>query len=159
VPLHAIHGDCHFGNLLHGDAGWFFLDFDDFVIGPAVQDVWMLLPGRDTIADRQRALLIEAYAQFRPFDPRWLRLVEPLRALRFLRYAAWIARRWQDPAFPSAFPHFGTEEYWENETRDLEEQVERIARGRGDAPLPDAVRDPGAAAPAELTNKDFFWDL
>jgi Ser/Thr protein kinase RdoA (MazF antagonist) len=159
VPVHAIHGDCHFGNLLHGDAGWFFLDFDDFVIGPAVQDVWMLLPGRDTIADRQRALLIDAYAQFRPFDPRWLRLVEPLRALRFLRYAAWVARRWHDPAFPSAFPHFGTEEYWENETRDLEEQVERIARGRGDAALPSDVRDPGTAAPAELTNKDFFWDL
>lgn len=159
VPVHAIHGDCHFGNLLNGPEGFFFLDFDDFVVGPAVQDVWMLLPGRDAFAARQRDVLISAYAQFRAFDPRWLRLVEPLRALRFVRYAAWIARRWSDPAFPSAFPHFGTHEYWENETRDLEEQVERIARGRGDDALPDGVREPAASDTTELTNKDFFWDL
>jgi len=159
VPLHAIHGDCHFGNLLEGPEGFFFLDFDDFVVGPAVQDVWMLLPGRDAYAARQRDALIAAYAQFRAFDPRWLRLVEPLRALRFVRYAAWIARRWSDPAFPSAFPHFGTHEYWENETRDLEEQVERIARGRGEEALPTGVREPAAQGDAELTNKDFFWDL
>lgn len=158
VPLHAIHGDCHFGNLLHGPEGWFFLDFDDFLVGPAAQDVWMLLPGRDSYAERQRAILIDAYAQFRPFDPRWLRLVEPLRGLRFVRYAAWIARRWSDPAFPSAFPHFGTEEYWENETRDLEEQIERLGRA-AEAPLPEGVRAPAPADDRELTNKDFFWDL
>lgn len=163
VPMHAIHGDCHFGNLLHGPTaeggeGFFFLDFDDCVIGPAVQDVWMLLPGRDVEAARQRDRFVTAYRTMRPFDEAQMRLVEPLRALRFVRYAGWIARRWSDPAFPSAFPHFGTEEYWEIETRDLEEQVERIARG-GDAPLPADVREPTQTDDVELSNKDFFWDL
>ncbi len=79
----------------------------------------MLIPGSDAEGARQRAVLIEAYRQFRDFEDRWLTLVEPLRAFRFVWYAAWIARRWDDPAFPSAFPHFGTLEYWEKETRDL----------------------------------------
>jgi Ser/Thr protein kinase RdoA (MazF antagonist) len=156
VPCHRIHGDCHVGNLLRGDEGWFFLDFDDFVAGPAVQDVWMLLPARDAEGERQRALLVEAYRQFRDFDARWLRLVEPLRAFRYVRYAAWIARRWQDPAFPDAFPHFGSAEYWENETRDLEEQVERLLRG-GDQVPAELRRD--APDEAELSNEDIFWDL
>jgi len=149
VALHPIHGDCHMGNLLRGDAGWFFLDFDDMRIGPAVHDVWMLLPGRDAEAARQRELLIEAYRSLRPFEARSLRLIEPLRAFRFVWYAAWIARRWQDPAFPDAFPHFGSDEYWENETRDLERQLERIA----------APEDPAGPAAPELANRDFFWDL
>jgi Ser/Thr protein kinase RdoA (MazF antagonist) len=133
VPFHRIHGDCHAGNLLRGDQGFFFLDFDDFVVGPAVQDVWMLLPGRDAEGEQQRQALIDAYTQLRDFDPRWLRLVEPLRACRFVMYAAWIARRWKDPAFPDAFPHFGTRSYWETETRDLELQVERLLAGRSGA--------------------------
>jgi len=157
VPLHRIHGDCHAGNLLSGSEGWFFLDFDDFVVGPAVHDVWMLLPGRDAEGLRQRALLIDAYRQFRDFDPGWLRLVEPLRAFRFVIYAAWIARRWQDPAFPDAFPHFGSADYWQNETRDLEEQLERLLREGGDA-VPEGVRRPIEAEP-ELSNEDIFWDL
>lgn len=164
VPQHRIHGDCHFGNLLHGPAqgaagdAWFFLDFDDFLMGPAVQDVWMLIPGRDAEGARQRALLTAAYRQLRDFDVRWLRLVEPLRGLRFVRYAAWIARRWEDPAFPSAFPHFGTEAYWEAETRDLEELLATIARG--EPPLPaGAQRATAADGARELTNEDFFWDL
>jgi len=157
VPLHRIHGDCHVGNLLRGDAGWFFLDFDDFAVGPAVHDVWMLLPGRDAEGVRQRERLVEAYRQFRPFEARWLRLVEPLRAFRFVWYAAWIARRWEDPAFPDAFPHFGSPRYWEDETRDLEEQVERLLRGGGD----DGSGTPGTGGPdePELTNEDLFWDL
>ena len=158
VPVHRIHGDCHRGNLLHGDEGWFFLDFDDFVTGPAVHDVWMLVPGRDAEGERQREVLIEGYRQFRDFDAGWLRLVEPLRAFRFVFYAAWIAKRWGDKAFPSAFPHFGSAEYWENETRDLEEHVERLLRGGSDVPetlRKAAVADEGP----ELTNKDFFWDL
>jgi Ser/Thr protein kinase RdoA (MazF antagonist) len=158
VPLHRIHGDCHVGNLLRGDEGWFFLDFDDFTTGPAVHDVWMLLPGRDAEGARQRSLLIDAYGQFRDFDARWLRLVEPLRAFRFVFYAAWIARRWKDPAFPAAFPHFGSAAYWESETRDLEEHVERVLR-EGDA-VPSALRAGEAGPPeVELSNKDFFWDL
>jgi Ser/Thr protein kinase RdoA (MazF antagonist) len=156
VPLHRIHGDCHVGNLLQGDAGWFFLDFDDFVVGPAVHDVWMLLPGRDAEGARQRSLLIDAYRQFRDFDAVWLRLVEPLRAFRFVFYAGWIAKRWRDPAFPDAFPHFGTRQYWEDETRDLEELVDRILRGDGD--VPESLQR-GAAEEPVLTNEDLFWDL
>lgn len=160
VPLHPIHGDCHVGNLLQSDAGWAFLDFDDMVVGPAVQDVWMLLPGRDAHAAHQREVLVEAYRAFRPFDPRWLELIEPLRAFRFVFYAGWIAKRWGDPSFPDAFPHFGTDDYWENETRDLEEQVERIRAGAGAG-----VELGGEAGTRDdehegaLTNADFFWDL
>jgi Ser/Thr protein kinase RdoA (MazF antagonist) len=157
VPVHRIHGDCHAGNLLCGDQGWFFLDFDDFVVGPAVQDVWMLLPGRDAEGARQRGLLIEAYRQFRPFDLCWLRLVEPLRAFRFVFYAAWIARRWRDSAFPAAFPHFGSASYWENETRDLEEHVDRLLRGGEE--VPGELRRSAAAPEPELANEDYFWDL
>ena len=153
VPLHRIHGDCHAGNLLHGEEGWFFLDFDDFVVGPAVQDVWMLLPGRDAEAARQRGIFVEAYRQFRDFEERWLRLVEPLRAFRFVFYAAWIARRWQDPAFPDAFPHFGTAQYWETETRDLEDQVERILRGDE---VPAELR---REAEPPLSDEEIFWDM
>ena len=162
VALQPIHGDCHMGNLLRGDEGWFFLDFDDMVIGPAVQDVWMLLPGRDAEAARQRRLLVDAYRQFRPFDEADWRLVEPLRALRFVFYAGWIARRWRDPAFPDAFPHFGSDEYWETETRDLEEQLDRIERGEvapGGSLEFDVDDGDAEAAEGELTNKDFFWDL
>jgi len=158
IPLHPIHGDCHAGNLLCGDEGWFFLDFDDMVVGPAVQDVWMMLPGRDGVALRQRSLLVDAYRQFRDFDERSFTLVEPLRAFRFVWYAGWIARRWEDPAFPDAFPHFGTAQYWENETRDLEEQVARIRGASTGSALPDADRASAAEEP-ELTNEDFFWDL
>lgn len=161
VAMSPIHGDCHRGNLLRRNDDWFFLDFDDFVIGPAVHDVWMLLPGRDAEAARQRDLLIDAYEQFRPFDRSSLRLVEPLRAFRFIFYAGWIAKRWEDPAFPDAFPHFGTDEYWENETRDLEEQVDRVLagetsfeEGEGDERVENEREAEG-----ELTNKDFFWDL
>lgn len=158
VPFHRIHGDCHPGNLLRGDAGWFFLDFDDCMEGPAVQDVWMLIPARDAEGARQRRVFVEAYRQFRAFEEGWLELVEPLRALRFVRYAAWIGRRWEDPAFPSTFPHFGSDDYWERETRDLEEQLRRIQEG--EAPEPAAEAEGEDAKPErELTNRDFFWDL
>ena len=159
VPLHRIHGDCHVGNLLNRGEGWFFLDFDDMLRGPAVQDVWMLAPGRDGYGARQREQLIAAYREFRPFEDRWLELVEPLRALRFVHYAAWIARHWEDPAFPDAFPHFGSENYWQKETNDLEEMVELVegkaAPGGGDDSAPAA----GGEKDAELTNADFFWDM
>lgn len=159
IELQPIHGDCHAGNLLLGDQGWFFLDFDDMVIGPPVQDVWMLLPGRDVEADRQRRLLVDAYKQFRHFDDRSFSLIEPLRGFRFVFYAGWIARRWEDPAFPDAFPHFGTDDYWETETRDLEELVERISKG--DDLLTPTEREAAVAEDegSEMTNKDFFWDM
>ena len=159
IEIQPIHGDCHAGNLLRGDEGWFFLDFDDMVIGPPVQDVWMLLPGRDLEADRQRRLLVEAYKQFRPFDDRSFSLIEPLRGFRFVFYAGWIARRWEDPAFPDTFPHFGTDDYWETETRDLEELVERISTG--DDLLTPSEREEAVASSgdSDLTNEDFFWDM
>jgi Ser/Thr protein kinase RdoA (MazF antagonist) len=156
VPVHRIHGDCHVGNLLRGDEGWFFLDFDDLVMGPAVHDVWMLLPGREPEDARRRARLIDAYRQFRDFDERWLRLVEPLRAFRFVSYAAWIARRWDDPAFRSAFPHFGTPAYWEAETRDLEAHVEGLVR---DDAASAALRSEDAAPDDAPADEDYFWDL
>ena len=159
IEIQPIHGDCHAGNLLRGDEGWFFLDFDDMVIGPPVQDVWMLLPGRDALADRQRRLLVDAYKQFRSFDDRSFSLIEPLRGFRFVFYAGWIARRWEDPAFPDAFPHFGTDDYWETETRDLEELVERIAKG-GDLLTPSEREESVVSSEdSQLTNKDFFWDM
>jgi Ser/Thr protein kinase RdoA (MazF antagonist) len=157
VPFHRIHGDCHLGNLLNGTEGWFFLDFDDFLTGPAVQDLWMLVPARDTDGLRQREIFIEGYRTFRDFENSWLRLIEPLRALRYIRYAAWIARRWDDPAFPKAFPHFGTAQYWEDETRDLEGQLEFIHKNT-DALPPGLGRHELKTEEGELTNKDFFWD-
>jgi Ser/Thr protein kinase RdoA (MazF antagonist) len=157
VPFHRIHGDCHHGNLLQGIDGWFFLDFDDFLTGPAVQDLWMLVPARDQEGLRQRDVFLEAYRIFRNFDASWLRLIEPLRALRFIRYAAWIAKRWDDPAFPAAFPHFGTKSYWEDETADLEDQLAFFYNNNNN--LPAAIRKPEQEEQQELTNKDFFWDL
>ncbi len=159
VPFHRIHGDCHRGNLLHGNDGWFFLDFDDFLSGPAVQDVWMLVPARDTEGLRQRDVFLDAYREFRSFEPSWLRLIEPLRAMRYIWYAGWIARRWDDPAFPAIFPHFGTDEYWQNETGDLEDQLKLI---RKNLELPVTEGTPGKENAGnedkELSNRDFFWD-
>jgi Ser/Thr protein kinase RdoA (MazF antagonist) len=121
-----IHGDCHFGNVLWTPDGATFLDFDDMANGPAVQDIWMLVPGYDEHARLQREVLIEAYESFREFDRQEMRLIEPLRALRYIHYASWIARRWEDPIFKRTFEHFGTVQYWQKETLDLREQIGRI---------------------------------
>lgn len=126
VPVHRIHGDCHLGNLLWAPAGPTFLDFDDLRVGPAVQDVWMLAPSADAAGRAQRERFVAAYREMRDFADAWLRLVEPLRALRYIHYATWIARRWQDPTFPRTFPHFGTLAYWQQQTGDLREQIARI---------------------------------
>ncbi len=121
-----IHGDCHLGNLLFGSSGWFFVDFDDMVMAPPVQDLWLLLPSRD----RQKLeVLLEGYEEIGEFDRTSLRLIEPLRALRFIHYTGWVARRWDDPAFPLAFPNFGSYRYWKDETEDLERQWHRIRLG------------------------------
>lgn len=118
-----LHGDCHGGNVLWTDDGPHFVDFDDARTGPAVQDLWMLLSGdREAMQAELRALL-EGYESFRDFDRRELVLVEALRTLRLLHYSAWIARRWDDPAFPAAFPWFGTTRYWQDRILELREQV------------------------------------
>jgi Ser/Thr protein kinase RdoA (MazF antagonist) len=126
IRKHRLHGDCHPGNLLWNQQGPFFLDFDDMLVGPAAQDLWLLIPGRDEEARRQRDLLLQGYEELRSFDRTTLRLIEGLRALRFVHYTTWVARRWDDPAFPIAFPEFGTHQYWEDETLDLEEQLRQI---------------------------------
>jgi len=123
-----VHGDCHPGNLLWNQEGPFFLDFDDMIRAPAAQDIWLLIPGRDAEARAQREVLLEGYSEMRSFDRTTLRLIEPLRALRFIHYSAWIARRWDDPAFPQAFPEFGSGAYWESENRDLEDQLALIRK-------------------------------
>jgi Ser/Thr protein kinase RdoA (MazF antagonist) len=126
VPVHRIHGDCHLGNLLWTPRGPAVLDFDDMLVGPAAQDVWLVVASADADGQRQRRVLVEAYAELRAFDPLWLRLVEPLRALRFVHYATWIARRWEDPTFKRTFSHFGTVQFWQAEVQSLREQIARI---------------------------------
>jgi len=118
-----LHGDCHAGNILWTDQGPHFVDFDDARTGPAVQDLWMLLSGDRGSMSRQLGWVLSGYEQFRAFEPRELHLVEALRTLRLIHYAAWIARRWDDPAFPAAFPWFGTQRYWQDRILELREQI------------------------------------
>jgi len=123
VATLRLHGDCHGGNVLWTDAGPHFVDFDDARNGPAIQDLWMLLSGdRESMTLQLRAIL-DGYEQFRLFDPRELELVEALRTLRLVHYAAWLARRWDDPAFPAAFPWFNSQRYWQDRILELREQV------------------------------------
>ncbi|HET7307267.1 MAG TPA: serine/threonine protein kinase [Gammaproteobacteria bacterium] len=118
-----LHGDCHPGNILWTDAGPHFVDFDDAVMGPALQDLWMLLSGARTDMAVQLAAVLDGYRQFADFDAGELHLLEALRALRIMHYAGWIARRWDDPAFPRAFPWFDSPRYWENHIQSLREQI------------------------------------
>ncbi|MBI5837588.1 MAG: serine/threonine protein kinase [Candidatus Eisenbacteria bacterium] len=126
IAEQRIHGDCHRGNLLWDGRDFFFVDFDDMLNGPPVQDVWLLAPGRDAEGLAQRKALLEGYEALREFDRDTLVLAEPLRALRIIHYSAWIARRWEDAAFKRVFPHFGTVRYWQQETQDLMEQLSVI---------------------------------
>jgi Ser/Thr protein kinase RdoA (MazF antagonist) len=127
LKTHRIHGDCHLGNLLYDQQGnAFFLDFDDLVTGPAVQDFWLLVPGQDEQALASREIFLKGYTEMREFDRAQLKLIEPLRSLRILHYSAWIARRWKDPAFPRIFTEFNTHNYWETEIRDLNRQRDLI---------------------------------
>ena len=121
-----IHGDCHLGNLLWNEQGPVFVDLDDCAMGPRVQDLWMVLSGSPSDQQRQWAELAEGYQQFADFNFRELRLIEPLRTLRMLHHAAWVSHRWNDPAFPRAFPWFGEERYWEGYLGDLRDQMAAI---------------------------------
>lgn len=123
-PLYLrLHGDCHPGNILVTDAGLHIVDLDDARMGPAVQDLWMFLSGDRAHMTARLADVLEGYTQFRDFDPRELHLIEALRTLRMMHYAAWLARRWGDPAFPRAFPYFNTERYWGEHILALREQA------------------------------------
>ena len=118
-----IHGDCHMGNVLWRHDTPHFVDFDDCVMGPPIQDLWMLLSGERQEQTIQLATILDAYQDFYDFDTRTLPLIEPLRTLRIMHHSAWIARRWHDPAFPVAFPTFNTVNYWSNHILALREQM------------------------------------
>jgi Ser/Thr protein kinase RdoA (MazF antagonist) len=120
-----LHGDCHVGNVLWRD-GPFFVDLDDCQSGPAVQDLWMFLSGETPEMAIQMKDLLEGYKEFCAFDHRQLQLIEALRTLRMLHHAAWLGRRWEDPAFPQAFPWFGEGRYWEDLVLGLREQQARL---------------------------------
>lgn len=117
-----LHGDCHLSNVLWTEAGPHFVDFDDSRMGPAVQDLWMLLSGSRVEMTKQLCDLLAGYEDFVEFNPRELHLIEALRSLRLLHYSAWLAQRWDDPAFKVAFPWFNTQHYWQNTVLELREQ-------------------------------------
>jgi Ser/Thr protein kinase RdoA (MazF antagonist) len=118
-----LHGDCHPGNILWTDEGPHFVDLDDARMGPAVQDLWMLLSGERAAMSRQLHHVLVGYEDFMQLDRRELHLIEALRTLRLLHYSGWLARRWDDPAFPAAFPWFGTQRYWQDRILELREQI------------------------------------
>jgi Ser/Thr protein kinase RdoA (MazF antagonist) len=123
LHLLRLHGDCHPGNILWRDDHAHFVDLDDCLTGPAIQDLWMLLSGNPADQRRQFGWLLEGYRTFREFDARELSLVEPLRTLRLLHFNGWVARRWDDPAFPAAFPWFEDNRHWETVILQLKEQL------------------------------------
>jgi Ser/Thr protein kinase RdoA (MazF antagonist) len=123
VAAIRLHGDCHPGNVLWTDDGPHFVDFDDCRMGPAVQDLWMLLSGDRPAMNAQLLDVLEGYREFHDFDRRELHLIEPLRTLRMIHYSAWLARRWGDPAFPASFPWFNTQRYWQDQILALREQA------------------------------------
>ncbi|HJV67747.1 serine/threonine protein kinase [Ideonella sp.] len=128
--LIRLHGDCHAGNVLWRDegagAGPHFVDLDDCCMGPAIQDLWMLLPGERGAVEAALYHLLDGYRDFMDFDDRELLLIEPLRTLRMVHHSAWLAERWRDPAFPIAFPWFSSPSYWSQQTTELREQLERM---------------------------------
>ncbi|MCY7305088.1 MAG: serine/threonine protein kinase [Rhodoferax sp.] len=134
IRILRLHGDCHPGNILWtpvdapaaAGPGPHFVDLDDARMGPAVQDLWMLISGDRAQRARQLGALVDGYEQFRDFDRRELALIEPLRTLRLIHYSAWLARRWDDPIFPINFPWFGSSDYWRGQVQMLEEQLEAM---------------------------------
>jgi Ser/Thr protein kinase RdoA (MazF antagonist) len=156
LPHQRIHADLHLGNVLLRDGVLRLLDFDDMASGPPVQDVWLALPGRDDESRRRRDAFLTGYERFRAFDHASLHLVEPLRGLRLVRYAGWLARRWHDPAFPAGWPQFGTPEYWRDETETLEQQLRLIHGERPETAT--TAGEPPAPRDELLTNRDYFFD-
>ena len=134
IRILRLHGDCHPGNILWtptnalqaAGPGPHFVDLDDARMGPAVQDLWMLLSGDRQQRTRQLGMLVDGYEQFRDFNRDELVLIEPLRTLRLIHYSAWLARRWDDPTFPVNFPWFGSSDYWQGQVQMLEEQIEAM---------------------------------
>ena len=121
-----IHGDCHMGNVLWRDDTPHFVDFDDTMTGPAIQDLWMLLSGDRQMQLAQLSELVDGYNEFHDFRPSELVLIESLRTMRLMYYSAWLARRWDDPAFPQNFPWFNTANYWAGHILELREQMSAL---------------------------------
>jgi len=126
LPALRLHGDFHVGNVLWNGAQCFILDFDDCVNGPAVQDFWLINPGRDTYSQDNQEIFLKAYQELRNFDETELKAVEALRSLRMIFFSAWIARRWEDPFFQRSFPDFLKEQYWQEQITTLYEQGELL---------------------------------
>ena len=127
VELLRLHGDCHLGNVLWVEDGEqrgpHFVDFDDARMGPAIQDLWMLLSGERHEMQAQLLDVLAGYEDFCDFNPREVHLLEALRTLRLIHFSAWLARRWNDPAFPAAFPWFASPRYWQDRILELREQI------------------------------------
>lgn len=123
VRFQSIHGDFHLGNILSDGQQFYIVDLDDCITGPAVQDLWMLLSGEHDEQQYQLSKIMQGYTQFKDFDGFELGLIESLKTLRIIHYAAWLAKRWHDPAFPQAFPWFNTPRYWEEHIQILQEQL------------------------------------
>ncbi|OGV43505.1 MAG: hypothetical protein A2X48_02350 [Lentisphaerae bacterium GWF2_49_21] len=122
-----IHGDCHAKNILHRpDEGLLLIDFDDMVMGPPVHDLWMLLPGHMLESGRELDLMIKGYREFRDFEEDSIELIEPLRAMRMLYFLDWISRQREDPCFPANFPNWGTDSFWADQLRELNQQYLNI---------------------------------
>ena len=121
APIQRIHGDCHLGNILWLWSKASMVDFDDSLMGPCVQDLWLLTPGRDEDSLRRQEALIRGYTTMRPFDSAQIRLREPLRALRMVHFTTWIAKRFEDPAFKQVFVDYGSERYWREQLIALQE--------------------------------------
>ena len=127
VEFIRIHGDCHCGNLLDRPGeGIMIIDFDDMMVGPPVQDLWLLLPERADRSRHEMDLLLQGYEQFRTFDHSTLRLIEPLRAMRIIYYLAWCSRQMNDYKFRATYPDWGTDAFWQKETNDLMQQLQVI---------------------------------
>ena len=132
VALQRLHGDCHRGNILdRAEQGLLIIDFDDMMIGPAVQDLWLLLPGRVADSRRELGLLLEGYEEFQPFDRATVGLIEPLRLMRMIYYLAWQAMQRHDLRFRESFPQWGGRAFWEQEIEDLRTQLQVIEDGLG----------------------------
>ena len=151
VAMQPIHGDLHAGNLILREGVLHVLDFDDMAIGPVVQDLWLLIPGRDNDSRRRRSRFLTGYERFRDFERSTLNLMEPLRGLRFVTYSAWLARRWHDPIFPITWPQFGTETWWRDGVEDLEDVL-----ANADTPV---IGEVAVEVASGLDNKDYFWDM
>ncbi len=129
LAMIRLHGDCHFANLIYRpDESFYIIDFDDMAVAPPVQDFWMLLPNYAKESVVEIDLFLEGYETFRPFDRSSLRLIEPLRAMRYIHFTAWCAHQVAEDGASIIEPEFGSHHYWQREIKDLADQLGRIRK-------------------------------